>query len=54
VNDTRHAFPLFKIQLRIEVSAAASGKAAAALLIGAMISRRLMRFPQGPTIAGQI
>jgi hypothetical protein len=43
-----------KIQLRIEVSAAASGKAAAALLIGAMISWRLMRFPQGPTIAGQI
>jgi hypothetical protein len=32
-----------KIQLRIEVSAAASGKAAAALLISAMISRRLMR-----------
>jgi hypothetical protein len=43
-----------RIQLRIEVSAAASGKAAAALLIGAMISQRLMRFPQGPTIAGQI
>jgi len=47
-------FPLFKNQLRIEVSAAASGKAAAALLISAMIYRRLMRFPQDPTIAGQI
>ena len=34
-----------KIQLRIEVSAAASGKAAASPLSSAMSSQRLMRFP---------
>jgi hypothetical protein len=55
VNDTSMPFSsLRKFKLRIEVSAAASGKAAAALLISAMISRRLMRFPQDPTIASQI
>jgi hypothetical protein len=50
VNDTRHAVS----SLQKFNCVSSSGKAAAALLISAMISRRLTRFPQEPTIAGQI